>query len=150
VVEVLLEHGANVNDVMTFRKEKTVDEDSGSEDSYDSDDEDDDDGNKETPLPEETTPLHAVIARKHQDLALLLLNNGADAGVTNERGETPLLQASKFGLVSVVERLLKMGVHVNVSSGETPMDVACQGGHTDVVRLLLPFSLFSRIDDSSD
>jgi ankyrin repeat protein len=72
----------------------------------------------------------------------LLLNNGADAGVTNERGETPLLQASKFGLVRVVERLLKMGVNVNVSSGETPLDAASQGGHTDVVNLLLPFSLF--------
>jgi ankyrin repeat protein len=141
VVEVLLEHGANVNAVTTFRKEKAVVEDSGSEDSDDCDEDDDDGGgNKDTPLPEETTPLHAIIARKRQDIALLLLNNGADAGVTNERGETPLLQASKFGLVRVVEGLLKMGV--NVASGVTPMDVASQGGHTDVVNLLLPFSLF--------
>ena len=176
VVEMLLEHGANVNAVMSSRKEKaddSEDEDSdGSQDSegYDEDDEDDDDGKeaplhaaiaskeedddgKEAPLhtaiarkedddDDKETPLHAAIARKHQDISLLLLNSGADTDTTNARGETPLLQASKFGLVRVVACLLTMGVNVDVSSGETPMDVASQGGHADVINLLLPYYVF--------
>jgi ankyrin repeat protein len=142
VVEMLLEHGANVNAVMTSRKEKAVNEDSDSEDSNDSQDSEDHDDNDDEEG--KKTPLQAAIARKHQDIALLLLNSGADTGATNARGETPLLQASKFGLVRVVARLLAMGVHVNVSSGETPMDVASQGGHADVVNLLIPHYVLTR------
>ena len=84
------------------------------------------------------------IAGKHQDVVLFLLSNGAEPNMINGRGETPLFHASKLGLYRVVARLLEMGVTIDTISGKTatPLSVACESGHLDVIYLLIPSLLF--------
>ena len=151
VIEMLVEHGANVNALTTVAKEEDSSDDDDS--SHDSGEDSDDsmgvdkqkkaDTNKETPLVEET-PLHWASAGMHQDVVLLLLNNGAEPNSINGRGETPLFHASKLGLHHVVARLLEMGVTIDTTSGNTatPLSVACEGGHLDVIYLLTPSHMF--------
>ena len=151
VIEMLVEHGANVNTLSTAAKEEDNSDDDYS--SHDSGEDSDDsmnvdkkkkaDTNKETPLVEET-PLHWAIAGKHQDVVLFLLSNGAEPNMINGRGETPLFHASKLGLYRVVARLLEMGVTIDTISGKTatPLSVACESGHLDVIYLLIPSLLF--------
>jgi ankyrin repeat protein len=145
-VKLLIKYGADLNAVTKWPdsdKKRTVDSDS--DEDY-SDDGMDEDGRgiqkkpkkvRETPLVEET-PLHWAIYHQYEDVALHLLENGADMVALNSRGETPLLLASKLGLRFVVARLLEMGVEVELEQGGqvTPLSEACKGGHLDVINLL--------------
>ena len=51
------------------------------------------------------TPLHAAVAGRHADIALLLIRRGAATGVTDAGGYTPLRIAQENGLADVVNAL---------------------------------------------
>jgi len=69
----------------------------------------------------------------------LLLEHGADPGVRDNDGQTPLHVASREGNLSVAQQLLEFHVDVNShdSQGRTPFQLAVEGGHDKVEELLL-------------
>lgn len=74
-----------------------------------------------------------------QDIVELLLTNGADVDLTNERGETPLHRAVNTGNTGIVEMLLEAGAQVNAKTNTkiTPLHVAAYKGIRGIVEMLL-------------
>lgn len=71
------------------------------------------------------TALHDSVLGGDEEAALLLLQAGADAGVVNNEGVTPIWGASAMGLPRVVSALLKRGANPNVRvEGMTPLHMA--------------------------
>jgi serine/threonine-protein phosphatase 6 regulatory ankyrin repeat subunit B len=83
------------------------------------------------------------------DMAALLIANGADVRIADERGQTALHWAvnrdNHRGDKALIELLLKHGADVNARAastsgswaGWTPLHVACRNGYPDIVELLL-------------
>ena len=106
------------------------------------------------------TPLHVAISKEHQDIAILLVEGGADTeirSIPDELGEyrkarrrrrldldqTALYLASSYGCVDVVRSLIYHGAVLNAKCQDrgdvtwTPLHVAIQKDHLDIVVLLL-------------
>lgn len=77
------------------------------------------------------TPLHST---RSVDMAVLLLDNGADVAAPDDSGKTPL---HRTGNRDVAQLLLKRGADVGArdSDGGTPLHDA--GGNRDIAQLLL-------------
>lgn len=75
----------------------------------------------------------------HEDVAVLLLDEGADLEARGPDGCTPLLVACREGHFELVEKLIGRGANVNAtaSDGSNALWVACEKGHYDVVETLL-------------
>jgi len=74
-----------------------------------------------------------------KQISLLLLERGADPGIRDNDGQTPLHVASHEGNLTVIQQLLKFDIDVNShdSQGRTPFQLAMEGGHNRVAKLLL-------------
>jgi ankyrin repeat protein len=86
------------------------------------------------------TKLHMACSRGDKDVVELLIRNGADIHMRNDRGATPLWIASRDGHKEIVELLLKKGADINASDRRrrsTPLLIAARSGHTDVVEYLI-------------
>lgn len=85
------------------------------------------------------TGLITAIENRDEDWAGYLLQQGADPNQSLRNGDTPLIAASRIGLVQVAEWLVGVGAKVNDSNrrGETPLIVAVQQRHVPIVRLLM-------------
>ncbi len=84
------------------------------------------------------TPLHAATAGGHVDVALVLIERGAQVDVADAGGHTPLHIAAESGSVPVVKALLARGADpyaVDVEE-KTPISRAAARNHTTVVDLL--------------
>merc|ERR1712072_344521 len=77
--------------------------------------------------------------RGHVDVALLVLEKGAEVDRATEDGQTPLYFACENGHVDAARLLLDRGadVHRGSSNGTTPLHMSCYKGHIETVRLLL-------------
>ena len=87
-----------------------------------------------------TTPLHAAVGNGHVEVALFLLDHGADVNARDEdENVTPLYLASEHGDAMVVRSLLGRGANPNVEDGfgMTSLLHASADGSLEVVRLLL-------------
>ena len=87
-----------------------------------------------------STPLHLAAAEGHRTVVELLLKNGADTNAQTKRQEwTPLHIAAVLGYTEVVRSFIAHGTDVNVKDGRgnTPLDLAKRGGHTEIVELLI-------------
>ncbi len=74
---------------------------------------------------EGNTALHEATLGEDEEVALLLIQSGADVNVANNEGATPLCFASLMGLPRVVTALLERGANPNVRmEGVTPLHVA--------------------------
>lgn len=88
------------------------------------------------------TALHIAVKRNGGDdgqIALLLLQRGADPNLRDKDGNTVLMVAISSGNGEVVPLLLKVKANVNQGnySGETPLIRAVQRRDLELVRILL-------------
>jgi ankyrin repeat protein len=87
------------------------------------------------------TPLHEAIWNQDLQMVTLLLNSNAnvnavmDAGHADDTRQTPLHYAAERGNLEIVKLLLDRGANPDArdSYGETPVAIAQQKGHYDVV-----------------
>ncbi len=92
--------------------------------------------------PGETTPLHWAVSWGRDDVAMLLMEHGADPSLTDDEGETPLYLGARKGYTetTVVEALLahpKTDVNAANDTGWTALHGASLRGREDMVKLLL-------------
>jgi ankyrin repeat protein len=102
------------------------------------------------------TPLREAAGIGHTEVVKVLLEAGADPNMLGSGGRGPLHEAAIHAHASVVQVLLRAGAHVEATmsgsrvrsfpvftsgyvdvEGMTPLMVAAEGGHFDVVRLLV-------------
>lgn len=86
------------------------------------------------------TPLGIAAERGHADVAMFLVENGAEVNVTDANGNTPLIFIiHKIGDSVLTKRLLEKGAAVNVQNrtGETALMYAAWRGYQEIVQLLL-------------
>ena len=86
------------------------------------------------------TPLHIAAEKGNMDVAMFLIENGANVNVADVNGNTPLVFIiNKTGNLKVIQRLLEKGATVNVQNrtGETALMYAAWHGHSAIVQLLL-------------
>ena len=85
------------------------------------------------------TPLHYAAQEGKDEIAKILLQNGAYVDAINEHRETPLNQASKHGSQKVVEILLNHGADAKAKNKylNTSLHRAAANGHTEIAKSLL-------------
>jgi len=93
------------------------------------------------------TPLHAAIHNDHRDVALLLLEGGANTETRCSRDKTALYMASSRGCADIVRQLISRGADPNVKCKDTdvypndvrwtPLHVAICRGTPPIARTLL-------------
>ncbi|RSL75369.1 hypothetical protein CEP51_010926 [Fusarium floridanum] len=85
--------------------------------------------------------LHLAALLDRVECLELYLNRGllTDLEARDDRQETPVHLAARFGHVSVLELLKNHGADINSSSasGETPLHLAVRGQHLDAVKTLI-------------
>lgn len=79
------------------------------------------------------TPLIYACMKNARDLVKLLLENGADAGLANQRDQMPLHFAAETGNSEIIAMLTEAGADVNCTdtNGVTPLMVMARQGRTD-------------------
>jgi len=84
-------------------------------------------------------PLFEALQQEQKEIVLLLIENGADVNIKDNRGFTPLHYAAQQGSAEIAEHLITSGANVNETNmmSETPLHIAVSGGHTDVVVALI-------------
>ncbi len=85
------------------------------------------------------TPLHLALEYERCDVALLLLQHGADINAADGDGRTPLHLAAGAGCVEVVKLLLQHGADINVKDNKsnTVLHYAVKSLNKEVVELVL-------------
>lgn len=86
------------------------------------------------------TPLLMAILNKEEASALLLLQKGANPNkAEKEKGVTPFFLAAELGALDIVKKALNHHANVNKADhkGFTPLYMAVQNNHEEVVNLLL-------------
>jgi len=83
------------------------------------------------------TPLHKTVYNEYKEIALLLIEHGADVDGTGT-DESPLHDAAFFDRIEMVRLLLDNGADINVKNAddETPLHRASEKGHYGVAALL--------------
>lgn len=77
--------------------------------------------------------------RGRDSIAELLVENGADVYIVDDYGNNVLHLAAQFGHASLVSFGLSHCVNVNAINvaGETPLHVAIEHDHVDIVNMLV-------------
>ena len=84
------------------------------------------------------TPLHAAVAGGRTDVALLLIQRGAEVNAADSGRHTPLHIAAENGNAAVVESLLTHGADAHAVDAEdkTPLSRAAARNHSTIVDLI--------------
>jgi uncharacterized protein len=82
--------------------------------------------------------LTGAVAGGREEIAIWLLENGADANYRYGPGYTPLLTAAANGHLNIVKDLLVHGADINAKAngGKTALSIAEERKHPDVVEFL--------------
>jgi uncharacterized protein len=82
--------------------------------------------------------LTGAVAGGREEIAIWLLENGADANYRYGPGYTPLLTAAANGHLNIVKDLLVHGadIHAKANDGKTALSIAEERKHPDVVGFL--------------
>ncbi|CAH0034152.1 unnamed protein product [Clonostachys rhizophaga] len=86
------------------------------------------------------SPLHVAAEAGHADIVRLLLQNGSDAAISDNGGDTALHCALRSGDVQTTELLLlEEGVDVTTraADGCSPLHLVCNSGNLELAALLL-------------
>ncbi|KAI0902853.1 ankyrin [Ustulina deusta] len=85
------------------------------------------------------TPLNRAAEQGHDDLVLLLLNNGADISATNQYGCTALHAAARDGYIKLVKLLIARGINISTmdENGRTALHYAAEAGEAGIIQILL-------------
>lgn len=91
------------------------------------------------------TPLIAAILNGKEEIANLLIDQGADINATTAdkdviKGLAPLHWASSIGFENLVKKLVAKGANINIKGGNynwTPLHWAKHLGNTDIAKILL-------------
>lgn len=85
------------------------------------------------------TPLHAAVDAASHAVADALLQAGANANVSDHRGETPLLAATRLADQNMVKLLLSKGANPAIADRQNvaPLHIGTLYGHTEIVRSLV-------------
>ena len=85
------------------------------------------------------TPLHAAVEKGHLNIALLLLDRGADVECHGRWLQTPLHVASRQGYADIVQSLIDRGadLEATIAWRETPLYAASNYGNLGAARVLL-------------
>ncbi|MEG5038185.1 MULTISPECIES: ankyrin repeat domain-containing protein [unclassified Microcoleus] len=96
------------------------------------------------------TPLHLAVDRGSQDIAELLIANGARVNARNENGQTPLYRAIAIGHNEIAALLINNGTDVNNidGSGTTPLHKAAHYGTVKILKLLIAKGAEINIQDN--
>jgi ankyrin repeat protein len=88
--------------------------------------------------PETDALLRAARDGKVDTVKELLTSPGIDVNATDERGDTALIEAARFGHDQVARALLAAGANLKArdKDGKTPLMLAVAGGHDEVVAVL--------------
>lgn len=72
-------------------------------------------------------------------MAALLISHGADVNLRCANERTALHEAAKLGRQNMVKLMLASGAHPDPQSsyGFTPLALAAQSGHTEIMKILL-------------
>lgn len=83
------------------------------------------------------TPLFLAAGEGRLNAVRYLLDEGADVNLTGGNGSTALTEATYYGHLPVIKELLLRGANVNVVSTDgTPLDIAINRNHVEVIDLL--------------
>jgi ankyrin repeat protein len=84
---------------------------------------------------EKQTALHLACENGHVDVAIVLIEHGANINAKGLGDDTPLHTAIIFGYLDVVQALLERGADPNRANdiGDTPIDYAEREGYDDIV-----------------
>ena len=93
---------------------------------------------KATRSPETDALFRAAAAGNADTVRALLASPGVDVNAVDEHGNTPLIEAARFGHDQVVTALLiaKANVNARNDQGKTALMLAAEGGHDETVRVL--------------
>jgi len=82
-------------------------------------------------------PIHLACMKDNVQAVAFLLEHGADCNLKTALSETPLHTAIRAGSLKLVRILMESGADPTaLSDGETPVDVAEQYQHTDILECL--------------
>jgi len=86
------------------------------------------------------TLLHDAVGQKHQDVALYLLDKGANVNAVTKEGLTALHMAAQNGDIAIITILLEPGRKTKIdpvdSKGWTPLDRAVKWDHQGAAEYL--------------
>jgi len=82
--------------------------------------------------------MFSAVIGGYNEIAKMLINKGADVGVKNKAGFTPLHEGAYSGHKEIVELLIASGADVNAMKidGMTPLDMATFGNQNEIANLL--------------
>lgn len=86
------------------------------------------------------TALHHAIYNSHIDVAIYLVERGADCSLFDSSGASPFHAAISKGILKLVEKMVQVAevsVYERNKDGESPIKIACAAGHLEVVAYLL-------------
>jgi ankyrin repeat protein len=88
--------------------------------------------------PETDALLRAARAGNADTVRALLASPNVDVNAIDENGDTPLIEAARFGHDEVATALLTAKAQVNTKNneGKTALMLASEGGHDQTVRAL--------------
>ena len=87
----------------------------------------------------QTDALFRATVEGNTDMVKSLLSSpGADVNATDERGNTPLLEAARYGHEDICRLLIAAGADLKAKDkdGKSALMLAVQNNHDDVVRVL--------------
>ncbi len=83
-------------------------------------------------------PIHSAAAGNYNEIARMLIDNGANVNVKQQAGATPLHSAAQNGNLELLIMLLENGAdtEVRMEGGKLPADLAREKGFTEISEIL--------------